>query len=147
MSADPAMMSFTYENDNPIVHVKLTIDGKERDFPAYADTGCSSAVVITKRLADSYGLREADSISEEQEAILADGSKVICRLYLIPAKIGNYETSINLIVLYPDSKTLSVSASDETHDEPLLGREIMDRFDVLFAGKSNPKVITFSNNM
>jgi len=42
-------MSFNYEDNNPIVHVKLTINDKELDVPAYADTGCSSAIVITKK--------------------------------------------------------------------------------------------------
>jgi len=50
-------------------------------------------------------LREQDSNGEDQEAILADGSKIICRLYFLPTKIEKFETIIKLVFLYPHQET------------------------------------------
>ena len=130
------------EKDDPIIDLALVIDGKEHPVKAYADTGCSSALSITKRIADELGLKPENAVNDEPlEAILADGTLVGCSVYKVKMRMGNIEKYIWLPVVDPDIK---LGKSDqEDADEPLLGREILDDFDVLFASKSNPKKLEF----
>jgi predicted aspartyl protease len=133
--------------EDPIVNGVLEFDGKKFDIAAYCDTGVDAALSLSADLAGKYGMVPAKRETEEpHEVMLADGKIVGAYLYKVSLTIEG-RTYDSLIPVVDNSIHLLQGKESETEDsegdEPLLGRKIIDTFDVMFSGKSVPKSLRF----
>jgi predicted aspartyl protease len=129
--------------DDPLVEITLIFEGKEHKLTAYADTGCTSPLMLSKRQAAKYGFNDTNRESDEpEEFILADGSTVAAFLYSVKLIIGGREIEKVIPVIDPDYK-LPPRKKQEADDEPLLGRGVMDDYNMFFEAKCIPKTLHF----
>jgi len=127
----------TDEGEDPIVPITINVNGKEHTIPAYADTGCSSGIAITKQMATKIGITKEDRYSNrEVEVCLADGSIMGAYLYGLNIVINGRTFFKKIPIIEPDRFLGMAHNQDET---TLLGRGIMDEFSVIFQGNCTPK--------
>ena len=111
--------------------VEIIIGENEKKIPAYADTGCTSGIFVFKE--QIKGIDLGDKINDEPTpCIMADGHIIGADEYETTAEINGEKSTILVTVLDPTIKLGSVSPKEMT---PLLGRNLLDNFDVLFKGK------------
>jgi predicted aspartyl protease len=144
LSPKAPFLSVEYTKDkgreDPIVDVEIIVNGKSYLIHPYADTGCDSALGISMEFAEQIGLEKVSD--EVQDLTLADGTKVGGYLYKATVKIRD-RTFPNLLipVIDPSMKPLGKSHDNES----LLGRGLMDSYNVQFQGKSSPKKLLFED--
>ena len=131
--------------EDPIVEVEVIVKGKAHKLPSYVDTGCDHALTISKQTADRIGLEESMRVTDQvHEVVLADGTMRGAYVYLLMLKIGGRNLEKIVSVTQPDIVLESPLSPSFELDEPLVGRGILDHYNVTFEGKSTPKRITFA---
>lgn len=129
------------EREDPIVDLEIIANGLAHPIHAYADTGTDDALSISMKFAEDIGLKRYSD--EPTEITLADGSRRGAYPYAATIKIGDKTSDLLIFVIDP---TLRYKKSRTTlANEPLLGRGIIDDYNVLFQGKSTPKKIHFED--
>lgn len=128
---------------DPIVEIEVVVKGKIHKLPSYVDTGCDDALGLSKKTADRIGLDESVRDTDEiQEVALADGTVRGAHIYRLQLKIGGRTLQKIVSVVDPDIVLEGLPPSSVA-DEPLVGRGLIDDYNVTFEGKSNPRRITF----
>lgn len=140
MSQKRNILTIDYKDNRPLVSVTIILNGKPVNLDALADTGNSTALAIPKHLADELGFKEEDAISDEVEVTLADGTLVACFLYRLKCQIG-IEEEVERIVYVPNMNRRVSGKS--TNPKALLGRKILDSYQVVFDGTTSPKTLSF----
>lgn len=121
------------ENGDFCPLVKVLIGEKKTPITAYADSGCTSGIFVFKdQVKDvdlGFKISDADNPSV---CLVADGHKVGADEYISTIYLNGEHKEVNITVVDVDRKMGSASLGEMT---PLLGRNFMDNYDVLFKGK------------
>lgn len=113
----------------PILEIIIGEDKKE--ISAYADTGCTTGIFVFKEQIKDIDL--GTKINDEPSpCVMADGHRIGADEYVTIACINGEKRPILVTVLDPTIKLGRVSPKKMM---PLLGRNFLDTFDVLFKGK------------
>ncbi len=115
----------------PILDVVLgDEDGKK--MLAYADTGCTTGISIFKEQVKDFNL--GTKISDEpSRCLMADGHIIGAEEYLATVSVDGEKQKVVISVIDP-TKILDTLPVEKMI--PLLGRDFLDNFDVLFKGKT-----------
>jgi len=98
-------------------------------FTLYADTGCNSGISISNEQAKKLDLGE--KITQEPiDVKVADGHIISADIYILPIELNGLKRDVEICVIYPEIKDFKPEEIP-----PLLGRDFLDHFDVLFKGK------------
>jgi hypothetical protein len=141
--AEKPFLETEYKNESgklcPMVEVLIG----ERKVPilAYADSGCSTGIFILKGQFKDIDLGVKISDDEDPTpCIVADGHKVGADEYASTVYVDGERKEIIITVLDLERKLGSIPIEEMT---PLLGRNFMDDYDVLFRGKEKKLVIFY----
>ena len=127
------------EEDGELCPILEIIIGKnKKKIPVYADTGCSTGVFISSEQVKDIDIGEKIN-DEPSGCIVADGHIIGGDEYVTTAYINGEKRIINITVLDPTKILGFVPPKEMT---PLLGRNFLDTFDVLFKGKEK-KIVLF----
>ena len=149
MEPKPPFLSVEYSKrikrklEDPLVKLEIVVGGIAHAFVAYTDTGCDSALGISKETAERIGLtRTTDQV---HEISLADGTVVGAYLYDVTLRINGkmFQKLIPIVDHSIKVEQPRESKGEEDEEEPLLGRGILDDFNVTFQAKSAPKKLLF----
>ena len=124
---------YKQENGDFCPIVKVLIGEKRTPILAYADSGCTSGIFVFKDQVKDIDL--GVKISDEDNpssCLVADGHKVGADEYVTTVYLNGERKEILITVVDIDRKMGSVPLEQMT---PLLGRNFMDNYDVLFKGK------------
>lgn len=114
----------------PILVVAVGKDGKE--LPAYADTGCTAGIALFKEQIKDIDI--GTKISDEpSRCIMADGHIIGADEYLATVSISGEKREVVISVIDSTKILGTVPVEKMT---PLLGRDFLDHFDVIFKGKN-----------
>ena len=114
----------------PLLKLECRIADNNYLFEALADTGCDTGFVLLK--GQTKGMELGENRSDTPIRVcLADGHIVNAEVYIVTIKIGGKERIVELLVVDPRV------IGEETVEEfcPLIGRQFLDNFDVLFHGR------------
>ena len=116
---------------DPILEVVIVIGKNKYKISAYADTGCTTGLSVSKKQVEGIDL--GTKISDEPSpCLMADGHIVGADEYKTTVIIDGEEREIVISVVDP-TKILGFIPLEKMI--PLLGRDFLDTFDVLFKGK------------
>ena len=120
------------EEDGELCPILKVLVGRNRKpLSVYADTGCTTGIAVFKE--QIKGVDIGEKISDRPSpCIMADGHIIGADEYLTTLRINGEEKEVVVSVIDPD-KILGTAPVDET--KPLLGRDFLDAYDVLFKGK------------
>lgn len=113
----------------PIVEILI---GKEKNkIYAYADTGCTTGIYVFKEQVEGIdlGIKTND---EPSPCLVADGHMVGADEFVSMAYVNGERKEIIITVVDLENKMGSISIKEMP---PLLGRNFLDDYDVLFKGK------------
>ena len=111
--------------------LKVLIGKNKKPVCAYADTGCTSGISMLKEQVKDIDIGEKIN-DEPSPCIMADGRMIGADHYLSRVSIGKEEKQV-VISVVDSSKILGFVSLEET--TPLLGRDFLDAYNVLFKGK------------
>lgn len=115
----------------PCPILKVLIGKNKKPISAYADTGCISGISMLKE--QIKGIDMGERINDEPSpCVLADGRIIGSDEYLTTVTINGEERQVVVSIVDP-SKELGFVPLKET--TPLLGRDFLDAYNVLFKGK------------
>jgi len=127
----------------PILNVLCRFWEKEVPLRALADTGCDSGIVLLKEEVQILkekivGFALGEKINDEPiEISVADGHIVGADAYLVIIELGGEQREVDLLVV--DSDNIIRKETEEKKEKedifPLVGRNFLNHFDVLFKGK------------
>lgn len=122
-----------YKEENGILCplLKVLIGENKKAIFAYADTGCTSGISMLKKQVKDIDMGEKIN-DEPSPCIMADGRMIGADDYLTKVSIGGEEKQVVVSVIDPSQILGSVSLEETT---PLLGRNFLDAYNVLFKGK------------
>lgn len=122
---------YRIENSSLCPIIDVLVGETEKKVSAYVDTGCTSGISFIKEQIKDLDIGE--KINEDPVPVLmADGHLIGADVYLSTAKIDEGEKDILIIAVDP-TKILGSAPLEKL--TPLLGRNFLDHFDVLFKGK------------
>ena len=134
-----------YQQENshfyPVIEISMGKTKKER-IKVLVDTGCSAGIALFKEHIKKFNLDIGEKINDEPVPIgVADGHIIGADVYRAIVEINGEERTVEVVVIDPN-----ILLGTEVHEEeiPLLGRDFLDNFDVLFKGKQK-KVLFFKN--
>lgn len=111
--------------------LEVVIGKSKKRILAYADTGCTSGISLLKGQIKDFDIGQ--KINDEPiPCIMADGHIIGADVYLSSIKIGTEKKDVAISVIDPSKVMGSTPVEKMT---PLLGRDFLDSFDVLFKGK------------
>lgn len=115
---------------SPILDILVGKDRKK--ILAYVDTGCSTGIFVFKNqiLDIDIGAKISD---EPSPCIVADGHIIGGDEYISSIVVGGEEKIVQITVIDPENKIGFQKVEKMT---PLLGRNFLDHYDVLFKGKA-----------
>lgn len=120
------------EHDGSRCPILEIIIGKNKNkILAYADTGCTTGIFVFKEQIKDIDIGKKIN-DEPTPCIMADGHRIGADEYKTTACINGEKRIILVTVLDPTKKLGYVSPKKML---PLLGRNFLDTFDVLFKGK------------
>jgi len=129
---------YTYDEKNrqyfPIL--KILVGSKEfkKKISALVDTGCTTCIHLCKSYVEKEKLTLGKKINKEPVPFsVADGHAINGDLYEAICEINGKEEQV--IVSVVDPERFFEEEPKVEIIEPLLGRGILDKFDVLFKGK------------
>lgn len=131
-----------YQQENlsfyPIIEVLV---GKtKKKVKVLVDTGCSAGIALFKEYVRKFNLDIGQKINDEPIRVgVADGHIVGADVYKATVEVNGEERTVLVIVIDP-SNILDIQTYEE--ELPLLGRDFIDNFDVLFKGKQK-KILFF----
>lgn len=130
----------------PILKVLCQFGKRKVSLKALADTGCDSGIVFLKDevkiLKERFeGFELGEKINDLPiEISVANGHIVGADVYLLTIELGGEQIEIDLIII--DSDNIIRKEKGETEDVlPLIGRNFLNNFDVLFQGKEKKLVV------
>lgn len=129
--------------NDPIVEVKICLDNEEKTVFAYADTGFDLALSLPKRIADDLELPDSAKVYETN-MINADGHPSPVYIYRLKGKIAGMEEQEIFVSVSQEDTQYEDQEGVMSPDEPLLGRNLFDRYNVSFLGKSRPRKLSIS---
>lgn len=112
--------------------LKILVGKNKKEIFAYADTGCTSGLSVFREQVE--GIDIGTKISDDNNptpCIMADGHVIGADEYLAIVSIEEEEKEVNISVIDPKKDMGYVPIKAMT---PLLGRDFLDRFDVLYKG-------------
>jgi predicted aspartyl protease len=119
------------ENSSLCPILDVLIGKTKKKVSAYVDTGCTSGISLFKEQIKDLNIGE--KINEDPIPVLmADGHLIGADVYKSTAKIGKVKKDILIVAVDPEKILGSAPIEKMT---PLLGRNFLDNFDVLFKGK------------
>lgn len=120
------------EEDGDICPIlEITVGKNKEKICVYADTGCTTGISVFKE--QIAGIDIGTKISDEPSpCIMADGHVIGAHEYQTIASIDGEEREMTVSVIDP---TIDMGYVSIEKIQPLLGREFLDTFDVLFKGK------------
>lgn len=115
----------------PILNVQV---GKtKKPISVYADTGCTSGISMLKEQVKDIDMGEKIN-DEPSPCVLADGRIIGADEYLTTVTIDGEERQVVVSVVNPSKELGFVPLKEAT---PLLGRDFLDAYNVLFKGKEH----------
>jgi len=136
-----------YQEENheayPVLKIICSFQNMDIPFTALADTGCDSGVALSKYDVEILkrqfkDFRLGEKINEEPIPIgVADGRIVGADVYYVKVKLGNITKDVTLLVTDPERIIGYQKERKKEIDDifPLVGRDFLNHFDVLFKGK------------
>jgi len=119
----------------PILEILVGSKEYKKKISALADTGCTSCIHLCKSFVEKEKLVLGKKINKEPIPFsVADGHTINGDFYEIICEIDGKEEKVIVSVIDPEKFFKEEEPQIETV-EPLLGRGILDKFDVLFKGK------------
>ena len=126
----------------PFLDVLVGTKESKKKISALANTGCNPCLYFFKSYVEKEGLNLGKKINKEPIPILvADGHLINADIYKVTCEIAGIEEEIEVFVADPE-KYFEQEEPEITTVKPLLGRGILDRYDVLFKG-SERKILLF----
>lgn len=111
--------------------LEIIVGKKKKKISAYADTGCSTGIFVFQEQIKDLDL--GTKINDEPSpCIMADGHIIGADEYITTAYINGEKRIINVTVI-DLTKDLGYVSPEKMM--PVLGRNFLDTFDVLFKGK------------
>lgn len=118
----------------PLVPVRITINGKEKEVVSLLDTGYDGKLIISFEQAEKIGLTEDYKIQDEAYPIQAANKEEIpTYLYKTKVRVGSIKGDLAFNVV---DKSVSLLW------DGILGREALDQYKIIFDEKSNPKQVS-----
>ena len=135
------LLEENYRNSegSPDPILDLLVGKDKHKISAYVDTGCSTGIFVFKEQVKGLDIGSKIS-SEPSPCIVADGDIIAGEEYVCSAIIGGEEKTIIITVVDPENK-IGFQKIDKMI--PLLGRNLLDHYDVLFKGKAK-KLLFFT---
>lgn len=130
---------YTYNEERkeyePLLTVLVGSEKQKKKVVAYTDTGCTAGMYFCKSYVDEEGLTFIKKINKNPIPVgVADGHSINADLYIAICKIDGEEKPIVVCVTDPE-KFFEEEEPEIGTVAPLLGRGILDKYDVLFKGK------------
>lgn len=114
----------------PILDLVCCFKNLKRGMCALADTGCDTGISLTKDHVKDIDLGEKTN-DEPVEISVADGHVIGADVYEATIEIDGEERKVELCVIDPTD----IIKFEPAGLFPLLGRDFLDKFDVLFKGE------------
>ncbi|HEY4675396.1 MAG TPA: hypothetical protein VIH48_05015 [Candidatus Bathyarchaeia archaeon] len=126
----------------PFLEVTVGSDTSRKRIVALADTGCTSCIHFCKSYVEKEGLTLGKKVNKEPIPVsVADGHIINADLYEVTCEIDGNEQKVIASVIDPE-KFFEEEKKEIEIVEPLMGRGILDNFDVTFKGKKK-KILLF----
>ena len=124
-------VEYRKENSGSCPILDILVRKSKKKISAYADTGCTTGISLFKEqiVGTDLGIKIND---EPSPCIMADGHIIGADEYLTVTSINGEEREIVISVIDP---SIILGFVSPQRMEPLLGRDFLDTFDVLFKGK------------
>jgi predicted aspartyl protease len=137
---------YTYNEEKgkytPFLEVLVGTRDSKKPVIALVDTGCSPCMSLCKSYIDEQGLTFIQKMNKEPIPVgVADGHTINADSYKAICQINGEEKEIEICVIDPE-KFFEEEEPEIGTVAPLLGRGILDGYDVLFEGK-NRKLTLF----
>lgn len=134
-----------YENDykdcngcfRPIMKILCHFEGSDVPFEAMADTGCDGGFVLLKDQIKDLKLSEKINDSPIEIGV-ADGHIVGVDAYIVAIEVNGEKRETTLFVVDP---TNIIRQEKIEESIPVVGREFLDCFDVLFQGENRKLIL------
>ena len=120
----------------PLLDVICWVKDSKKDLSCLADTGCNPGVCLSKDHVTDIDLGEKIN-DEPVEIFVADGHVISADTYQAIVEIHGEKEEVELCVIDPTNIIRSEIASLC----PILGRDFLDKFDVLFKGEEKKIVL------
>jgi predicted aspartyl protease len=121
----------------PIMKILCHFERSDVPFEVMADTGCDSGFVLLKDQVKDLELGERKN-DNPIEIGVADGHIVGADMYIITVEVGQEKREITLLVVDP---TNIIRQEEIEESVPVIGREFLDCFDVLFQGEKKKLIL------
>lgn len=125
------------ENEHYCPNLEVSVGGKKTPIVALADTGCDAGISIFKENVEELGLDLGDKINTEPVRFsVADGHLIGSDVYESTVRINDEKKEILIFVVDPE-----ILGYKPEKISPLIGRDLLDKFDVLFKGDERKIVL------
>ena len=119
----------------PFIEITIGSNKSRKIILALADTGCTSCIHFCKSYIEKEGLVLGKKINKEPIPVsVADGHIINADLYETTCEIDGNKQKIIVSVIDPE-KFFEEEETRIEIVEPLIGRGVLDNFDVIFKGK------------
>lgn len=138
--ADESFLKQPYERKNGqwLPYIEVKVGKKKLVTKAFADTGCSTGLFVSKETANSLDLGEPIS-AEPAYVGVADGHSLACDVYAVEIEVAGESKVVELYAVDVER----IEEGDSTSEiEPLLGQGFMSFYVASFDGKQ--KLLTMS---
>jgi predicted aspartyl protease len=119
----------------PFLEITIISNKSRKKILALADTGCTSCIHLCKSYVEDEGLILGEKINRDPISVsVADGHTINADLYRATCEIDGNEQEVIISVIDPE-RFFQEEETDIKMVEPLLGRGVLDNFDVMFKGR------------
>ena len=137
---------YTYDKTKkcyfPILEISVGHGKFKKKVSALVDTGCTPSVYLCKAYVEKKGIILGKKINREPHKVsVADGHKINADFYVVSLEINGKEEEVVVCVTDP-VKFFEEEELEIEIVEPLLGRGVLDNYDIMFKGKKK-KILLF----
>lgn len=131
---------YTYDEEHdkhiPFLEVQVGTKESKKTVTALVDTGCSPCMSLCKEFIERQEMNFIVKVNKEPVPLgVADGHTIDGDYYKAICRIGNEEKEIIVCVIDP-KKFFAEETPTLKEPTPLLGRGVLDEYDVVFEGKN-----------
>jgi predicted aspartyl protease len=139
---------YTYNDERKtydvLLEVKVGTKESLKKVTAIVDTGCSSGIHLCKSFVNTEKLVFIKKININPVPVhVADGHTINADIYKAICQMNGKEEEIIVSVIDPE-KFFEEGEGTIVNVRPLLGRDLLDKYDVLFKGKERKLAISCS---
>jgi predicted aspartyl protease len=131
---------YTYDEEHDVHHPFLEVfvgtNESKKSIKALVDTGCTPCMSLCKAFIEKHEISFIQKMNKNPVSLgVADGHSINADYYKAICRINGKEKEIAVCVIDPE-KFFTEEKREVSITIPLLGRGVLDEYDVLFEGKN-----------